>query len=64
LYIWEFIIINSNMHLHLKYCILDYGPFHSFWCYVYERNIMSLFLNFNLYLDLIYIIFYYFVVEF
>jgi len=34
---WEFITINTHMHIHLKDCILDYGPFYSFWCYSYER---------------------------
>ena len=28
-----------NMHLacHLKECVLDFGPFHAFWCYAFER---------------------------
>ena len=28
-----------NMHLacHLRECILDFGPFHAFWCYAFER---------------------------
>ena len=25
------------MHLHLKDCILDYGPCYSFWCFSFER---------------------------
>lgn len=28
---------NLHMHTHLKDCILDYGPLHSFWCYAFER---------------------------
>ena len=24
-------------HLHLKECMLDYGPMHSFWCFPFER---------------------------
>lgn len=26
-----------HLHLHLKQCILDYGPLHAFWCYPFER---------------------------
>lgn len=28
-------LVTPNMHLHghLKECLLDYGPFHSFWCF-------------------------------
>lgn len=26
-----------HLHLHLKDCLLDYGPVHSFWCYGFER---------------------------
>ena len=25
-----------NLHLHLKQCLLDYGPVHGFWCYSFE----------------------------
>ena len=28
---------NMHLHLHLKDCIKDYGPAHSFWCYGFER---------------------------
>lgn len=28
---------NMHLHLHLKDCLLDYGPVHSFWCYAFER---------------------------
>jgi hypothetical protein len=32
-------VITPNMHLHchLKGCVQDYGPFHGFWCYSFER---------------------------
>ena len=32
-------LVTPNMHLHghLKECPLDYGPFHSFWCFSFER---------------------------
>ena len=32
-------VITPNMHLHchLKECILDFGPIHSFWCFSFER---------------------------
>jgi hypothetical protein len=26
-----------HLHLHLKKCILDHGPAHSFWCFSFER---------------------------
>ena len=26
-----------HLHGHLKECLLDYGPFHSFWCFSFER---------------------------
>ena len=26
-----------HLHLHLKECLLDYGPVQSFWCYPFER---------------------------
>jgi len=31
--------VTPNMHLHghLKDCLLDYGPFHGFWCFSFER---------------------------
>ena len=28
---------NMHLHLHLKDCLLDYGPAHSFWCFSFER---------------------------
>lgn len=28
---------NMHLHLHLKECLLDYGPVHSFWCFAFER---------------------------
>ena len=28
---------NMHLHVHLKQCILDYGPLHAFWCYPFER---------------------------
>jgi hypothetical protein len=26
-----------HLHLHLKECILDYGPLYAFWCFPFER---------------------------
>ena len=28
---------NMHMHGHLKECVIDYGPLHSFWLYAFER---------------------------
>ena len=28
---------NMHLHLHLKDCLLDYGPPYAFWCYAFER---------------------------
>jgi len=28
---------NLHLGLHLKECLLDYGPVHAFWCYSFER---------------------------
>ena len=28
---------NLHLHLHLKDCVLDYGPSHAFWCFSFER---------------------------
>ena len=28
---------NMHLHMHLKACLLDYGPPHAFWCYPFER---------------------------
>ena len=33
----EVITPNMHMHAHLKSCIEDYGPLHSFWLYAFER---------------------------
>ena len=29
--------VNMHMHLHLRQCLLDYGPIYGFWCFPYER---------------------------
>ena len=28
---------NMHMQLHLRDCLLDYGPVHAFWCFAFER---------------------------
>lgn len=28
---------NMHFHAHLRECLLDYGPFHGYWCFSYER---------------------------
>ena len=28
---------NMHLHLHLRDCVLDYGPVYSFWCFAFER---------------------------
>ena len=28
---------NIHMHLHLKQCLIDFGPVYSFWCFSFER---------------------------
>lgn len=28
---------NMHLHLHLKECMLDYRPVHSFWCFPFDR---------------------------
>ena len=28
---------NMHMHLHLRDCLLDYGPVYAFWCFAFER---------------------------
>ena len=28
---------NLHLHLHLKDCVIDFGPVYGFWCYPYER---------------------------
>lgn len=37
LYGKELVTPNMHLHGHLKECLLDYGPFHSFWCFSFER---------------------------
>ena len=37
---------NMHLHCHLKECVLDYGPIHSFWCFSFERYNGILFLIF------------------
>lgn len=29
---------NMHLHMHLKECLENYGPVHSFWCYSFERH--------------------------
>ena len=33
----EKVMPNMHMHCHLKDCMLDVGPLHSFWCFSFER---------------------------
>ena len=33
---WQCITPNMHLHYHLRSCIVDYGPFHGFWCYAFE----------------------------
>ena len=28
---------NMHLHMHLKQCLSDFGPSHSFWCFAFER---------------------------
>ena len=28
---------NMHLHLHMKECIINYGPVHAFWCFLFER---------------------------
>ncbi len=37
LYGKAFATLNVHLHCHLKDCILDYGPVHSFWLFSFER---------------------------
>lgn len=37
LYGKEAVTPNMHLHCHLKDIILDHGPFHSFWCFSFER---------------------------
>ena len=37
LYGQERCTINMHLHLHLKNCLLDYGPAHRFWTFPFER---------------------------
>ena len=34
---WQYCIPNMYLHLHLKNCLLDYGPAYTFWCFSCER---------------------------
>ena len=33
----EFCTPNMHLHLHLKRCMMDFGPVYSFWCFSFER---------------------------
>ena len=33
----KFCTINLPLHLHLKECIIDYGPLYGWWCFAFER---------------------------
>ena len=37
LYDKDFVTPNMHMHMHLKLCVLDYGPLHGFWLFAFER---------------------------
>ena len=37
LYGKDLVTLNIHLHGHLKECLLDYGPFHAFWCFSFER---------------------------
>ena len=37
LYGKEFCTINLHLNAHLKQCVADFGPVHSFWCFSFER---------------------------
>ena len=34
---WQCVTPNMHLLCHLRSCIVDYGPLHSFWCYAFER---------------------------
>lgn len=36
-YGWKHCTPNMHLHLHLRQCMLDYGPVYSFWCFSFER---------------------------
>ena len=40
---------NMHLHLHLKQCLIDFGPSHAFWCYSFKRcsGILGTFLTNN-----------------
>ena len=40
---------NMHLHLHLKQCLIDFGPSHAFWCYSFEwcNGILGSFLTNN-----------------
>lgn len=33
----EFCTPNIHLHMHIKNCLLDFGPVYSFWCFSFER---------------------------
>ena len=33
----DYVTPNMHLHCHLRECIVDYGPLHSFWCFAFER---------------------------
>ncbi len=37
LYGKKFATPNMHLHLHIKECVLDYGPVNAFWCFPFER---------------------------
>ena len=37
LYGTDYCTPNMHLHLHLKECLLDFGPPHAFWCFAFER---------------------------
>lgn len=37
LYGKEFTTPNMHLHLHIRECVLDYGPVYAFWCFPFER---------------------------
>ena len=37
LYGKQYFTPNQHLHMHLKQCLLDFGPSHSFWCFAFER---------------------------
>ena len=37
LYGTDVVTPNMHLHCHLKSCLYDFGPFHGFWCFSFER---------------------------